>query len=40
MAYHLSNSDADSEFLGFTQSAINDNEDNLSDISDIIDVEL
>ena len=40
MAYHLSDSDADSEFLGFTQSAINDNEDNLSDINDISDVEL
>ena len=35
MAYHLSDSDAESEFLGFTQSAINDNEDNLSDISDV-----
>ena len=35
MAYHLSDSDADSEFLGFTQSAINDNKDNLSDISDV-----
>ena len=33
--YHLSDSDADSEFLGFTQSAINENKDNLSDISDV-----
>ena len=35
MAYHLSDSDAAFEFLGFTQSAIYDNEDNLSDISDV-----
>ena len=35
MAYHLSDSDADSKFLAFTQSAIHDNEDNLSDISDV-----
>ena len=35
MAYHLSDSDADSEFLRFTQSAIYDNDDNLSDISDV-----
>ena len=40
MAYHLSDSDADSKFLGFTQSAISDKEDNLNDISDISDVEL